>query len=639
MIALVLALLALAPQDEALPAAEAFERDLALVEQRLCVREWERARTELDGLLLRHQGASYVRARRAEIESMSTEARFWLQREPLELGELLSARVASYDFASDEIELRYSPRQLADFTQDGKLLLHPLTFGGDYEVRFRGQVAHLTGLQVLVGMEGGEALHLLVGGEFEDGVFVRTLGHKLRHFVKGEGTPLGERDPRRMDAAKVVEVALHVSRTSVRVTYGGRALFREKKRKDAYGQFGFFDLNEGRFSELTIRGRAAQGWAREHIAGAVRAEYDAYRRGAGRAKKHLPEWLFERATLSDRFAGRGEAKERLRELGALMDRGRWSEAEVGYRTLLAEHPDLADVYADLIWLLLLSNRPAEARTLLVAAEALCPPSRELEHSASWVRKVSEGPDFERSFEWETERYRVVSNLDRTTCVLAARELEHALAKYAEFFSESAPPDRFTVYVFSNRETFLDYIEDLRVSIPTGNLQGLYMPVLKQLLVCNQAALEDTRDVLRHEGFHQFLDQHFRYRVFPPLWFNEGLAEYFRISFVTKRDYVAGALDARHVAGLGAPEGLEPLGTFLALSPRAFLSQGVLAYARSWAFVHFLLHSGPQNEARFRALVSLLRAGESNERALEVVFAKELADVDRAFARHVGEMGR
>ena len=58
---------------------------------------------------------------------------------------------------------------------------------------------------------------------------------------------------------------------------------------------------------------------------------------------------------------------------------------------------------------------------------------------------------------------------------------------------------------------------------TEHTGGMYVPRLKALLILDQGNIDDTATVLFHEAFHQFMR---RYVKDPPMWLNEGLAQYY-----------------------------------------------------------------------------------------------------------------
>ena len=176
-------------------------------------------------------------------------------------------------------------------------------------------------------------------------------------------------------------------------------------------------------------------------------------------------------------------------------------------------------------------------------------------------------------------------------------------------------------MFADRDDYLAYAGTPFETGTTGTV-GIYDAVVRQLLIWNQIDEERTKSTIRHEGFHQYLDS---WLEDPPVWLNEGLAEYVEASFVTKRDFVPGTLQHEHVARLAGGRALEPLSDFLHLPQKEFMRRGLDAYAQAWAFVHFLLHA-PGQRLRFNETLALLESGATSEDVLRRLF--DPASVER-----------
>lgn len=81
--------------------------------------------------------------------------------------------------------------------------------------------------------------------------------------------------------------------------------------------------------------------------------------------------------------------------------------------------------------------------------------------------------------------------------------------------------RFRVIVFNNRRQYYEFGRAFLGGSEYTN--GKYVPSCKLLLVLDQGNLEETREVLFHEAFHQFMR---RYIKKAPVWINEGLATHY-----------------------------------------------------------------------------------------------------------------
>ena len=71
-------------------------------------------------------------------------------------------------------------------------------------------------------------------------------------------------------------------------------------------------------------------------------------------------------------------------------------------------------------------------------------------------------------------------------------------------------------VFANRRQYYEFGSEYLGGSEYTN--GMYVPSCKLLLILDQGKFEDTREVLFHESFHQFMH---RYVKNAPAWINEG----------------------------------------------------------------------------------------------------------------------
>ncbi len=149
------------------------------------------------------------------------------------------------------------------------------------------------------------------------------------------------------------------------------------------------------------------------------------------------------------------------------------------------------------------------------------------------------------------------------------------------------------------------------------------------ITMNVEAGEDAYPAVFHEFSHFLLSSAF---ASAPLWFNEGLAEYFSTFEVTGggRRALIGKPIERHVALLR--ERRLKLSQLFAIGPGSteYTRDGLersLLYAQSWAVVYHAWHAGSN---RFRALESLARrlaAGETADASVQATYGMDLEAFD------------
>jgi hypothetical protein len=191
-------------------------------------------------------------------------------------------------------------------------------------------------------------------------------------------------------------------------------------------------------------------------------------------------------------------------------------------------------------------------------------------------------------------------------------------------------DRLTVYFFRSQTGYARYLKGL-YGTPHAGSAGLYDPTLKQLILWNRTPEEDLLKTARHEGLHQFIDSVIGT---PPLWFNEGLAEYFSYGSMERGQWVPGGKAMRHRKEVQQPFNLRQ---FLYLSNGEFMADPNLNYARAWAWMHFL-RENEDGRMLFERFWKAFGDEPSPHRALdEALEGVNLSSVHAVFRDHVSRL--
>jgi tetratricopeptide (TPR) repeat protein len=126
----------------------------------------------------------------------------------------------------------------------------------------------------------------------------------------------------------------------------------------------------------------------------------------------------------------------------------------------------------------------------------------------------------------------------------------------------------------------------------------------------------------------------------PLWFNEGLAEYYSTFEMTdgNRKVKLGLPLASRVLTLRR-QTLLPLATLFSIDEQSpyYNEPGKrdIFYAESWAFVHYLLNGrNPERRAQLLSYLDLIAAGQPPEDALRQAFQTDLGTLENELRQHV-----
>jgi len=157
-------------------------------------------------------------------------------------------------------------------------------------------------------------------------------------------------------------------------------------------------------------------------------------------------------------------------------------------------------------------------------------------------------------------------------------------------------DKFVMYLFKDRSQWDDFTKQF-----TGDQWPIYLKIKKGAYFLNGVCVaynigrSRTFSVLGHEGWHQFCNKYFKYRL--PSWLDEGIAQLFEQSDFEKGWFVFSP--AKNLQRLGSLKltlqnnQLIPLRELISLNPGEVVmweesDKAVMAfYAQAYALVRFL----------------------------------------------------
>jgi hypothetical protein len=269
-----------------------------------------------------------------------------------------------------------------------------------------------------------------------------------------------------------------------------------------------------------------------------------------------------------------------------------------------------------------------------------------EHAAQVVKKNVEA--FEKEFRvkaHESIYYHVLTNLGPAWEQKIANYMDGIFQEYQKrlVFKEKLT-QKFVVKVYATQAQYVDHL-------PRGALAksaALYNPAGRELIGFKQRTDDILFQSLYHEGMHQFLGF---YVPNPPMWFNEGLAEYFETAKPMRG--IRSAKAPRYNVSRKNPNmvrylkyakrdgQLHALSQLIRMERRDFYNPASIQvnYAQAWGFTHFLLESGsPQLKKWWIDYFYALRDGATQEEANDKVFGKvNMQMLERMFDKYVDSM--
>ena len=147
-------------------------------------------------------------------------------------------------------------------------------------------------------------------------------------------------------------------------------------------------------------------------------------------------------------------------------------------------------------------------------------------------------------------------------------------------------------------------------------------------------VNQARAVVYHEYVHEVLDNNFRDL---PVWFNEGLAEYYS-TFEIEGDVAAvGKPVVEHWQWLNQHEPL-PIDVLLAVGRDSpIYNEGTRRgsfYAQSWALVHYLLVGNEERQGQVVEFLRQRRIATSQEEAFQNAFGGDYGVLERELLRYL-----
>lgn len=246
-----------------------------------------------------------------------------------------------------------------------------------------------------------------------------------------------------------------------------------------------------------------------------------------------------------------------------------------------------------------------------------------------VVNVRKGPEhLGCKFVKEFPHYIVMTDISMEKTKLYGERLEAAYTYYAEtfkeFFQDAGRRKKPRVAIFFTREAYLTYGE-LTLSRRQEWTLGYFHPMYKELLLFEDADIDETLQTLYHEAFHQFMSLMV---ARAPYWYNEGIAEYMGSIKIEKSkkgqmeiSSKANLLDGRLKVLKNNLRAALPFEQIMKQTPGEFYAGPVsFKYSQAWSMIHFFYqHEGGKYRKLIDAYYGKLLEGGSITEAYDAAF--------------------
>jgi tetratricopeptide (TPR) repeat protein len=212
-----------------------------------------------------------------------------------------------------------------------------------------------------------------------------------------------------------------------------------------------------------------------------------------------------------------------------------------------------------------------------------------------------------------------------------------LEQFRDVFTRLFPKVQFTtpvpttVIVFKNNDSYKPFK-------PNPNIAGYFQPGPDVNYISLTTELEGTQNpftVIFHEYTHLLVDNTLNNA---PLWFNEGLAEYYStFSISDDQKFVLGSPIANHVFLLRESKML-PLRTLFAVDHKSphynERDKQSIFYAQSWALMHYLIIGKAGRADQLATFVNQITANVPLEEAFQQAFQMTIESMEKELREYI-----
>jgi tetratricopeptide (TPR) repeat protein len=218
-----------------------------------------------------------------------------------------------------------------------------------------------------------------------------------------------------------------------------------------------------------------------------------------------------------------------------------------------------------------------------------------------------------------------------------RKVGLKLEQFREVFTRLFPKMRFNTPVPTTVIVFKD-VSSYGPFRPSPNIAGYFQPgpdVNYITLITESRGQQDPFSVIFHEYTHLLLQNTFKEI---PLWFNEGLAEYYSTFKISDDQKITlGAPIGNHVFRLRESQML-PLRTLFEVDHKSphyneTEKQGIF-YAQSWALMHYLIIGKEGKVEQLSKFIELLGARVAVDQAFQQAFGTSFEVMEKELREYV-----
>lgn len=287
--------------------------------------------------------------------------------------------------------------------------------------------------------------------------------------------------------------------------------------------------------------------------------------------------------------------------------------------------------------------PAVAKGPLVPP----PPPSPYQEDKEWYQDPeSKVCAWEEAEVYKSKYYLIKTNVKPEYAKRYGKMMDQYFKRFVSVFKDFLPEtgyERSEIYIHATKAEFHE--QNPQVPKTAG---GFYSPQTKRVVAYHGlfGGQGTTRDVLAHEGTHQFEDIVLRGKFWNcPIWIIEGLAVYFESAYFNGREVKIGLVPRERLWSLKrglASNSLIPLRTLIRTPQRQF---GGYHYAHAWSLIYMVIYGNKSKKLRQKnrqwfsdLFMSALQGKVSPEQVEEKLGGKEAFDeLEAAWKEWISEL--
>ncbi|MBL4847001.1 MAG: DUF1570 domain-containing protein [Planctomycetes bacterium] len=276
-----------------------------------------------------------------------------------------------------------------------------------------------------------------------------------------------------------------------------------------------------------------------------------------------------------------------------------------------------------------------------------PPPSPYQEDTTWYKDPdSKDCEWEDAKDYKTRYYIIRTNVKPAYAKKYGRMMDKYFKRFRSVFKNFLPPtgyERSEIYIHASKKEF--HKENPKVPKTAG---GFYQPKTKRVVAFHGMFTKQmtTRDVLAHEGTHQFEDIVLQGKFWNcPIWIIEGLAVFFESAYFNGSEVRIGLVPRERLWTLKrgiANSSLIPLRKLLRTPQRQF---GGYHYAHAWSLIYMVIYGDKSKKARAKKqkwfgelFIAALKGKVSAEQVeLKIGGAKAFDELEAAWKEYIKEL--